>query len=121
VLLVAVNVLLARIKTRPIKILLERERVQRRGDVTGCTRIGVVPPGATDLVGLFQHHKIGDPGLPQFDRHPDAAKSGPYDHGGQGLLRRHCIAFRHNLLLGFLCVPASVADPVAQIYPSPGG
>src|SRR5271165_4893940 len=37
VLLVAVNVLLARIKARPVKILLERERVQRRRDVASRT------------------------------------------------------------------------------------
>src|SRR5262249_20873550 len=104
VLLVAVDVPLTRIKTRPVKILLEGERVQWRRDVACRPGVSVVPPGAADLVGLFEHHEVGDPGLPQLNRHPDATKSGPDDYGGQGLLCCCCAAFHHGLLLAF-CVP----------------
>jgi len=121
VLLVAVNVRLARIKPRPVEILLERERVQRRRDVAGRAWICVIPPGATDLVRLFQHYEIGDPSLAQFDRHSESAKSGSYDHGCQGLLRRRCAVLCHGFLLGFLCARACVADQMPQIYPPSGG
>ena len=39
-----------------------RQRYQAR-DVAGRTGVGIVPPSASDLAGLFQHHEVGDPGL----------------------------------------------------------
>ena len=46
---------------RPARIQLERELVAERRDVDGDPRIGVVPPGAADVVGLLEDHEVVDP------------------------------------------------------------
>src|SRR3981189_727954 len=47
---------LGRVRPRPARILLERERVHVGRDVTGAPRVGVVPPGAADVVRLLEDH-----------------------------------------------------------------
>src|SRR5215471_20255895 len=52
--LVAMDVLLARVEARPVEVLFERKRIQRRRHVARRAWVSVVTPGATDLIRLLQ-------------------------------------------------------------------
>jgi hypothetical protein len=60
-------------------ILLVGEGVHVRLDVAGAARIGVVAPGAADLVGLLQDHEIGDAGVLELDGHAEPGEPGTND------------------------------------------
>src|SRR5207342_2897135 len=52
-----------RVAPAPVRVGLERERVELRGDVTGRTRVGVVAPDTADAFGFLQQGDRGDPTL----------------------------------------------------------
>ena len=70
---VILNLRLKRPHVRPVGLGLERERVHVRRDVAGAPGIGVVPPGAADVVGLLQNQEV-DVLLLQGDAHPEARR-----------------------------------------------
>ena len=51
---------LERIRRAPVGVRRERERVERRRDVALAARIGVVAPGAADLLGALDHDEVLD-------------------------------------------------------------
>jgi len=79
---------------RPLRVLLEGERVEMRLNVAGATRIGVVAPSAADAVGAFQHQKVAVAFLLQAYRHTQPGEAGADDQGrdwGAVVLRQACI------------------------------
>ena len=50
-----------------------------RLDVAGAARVGVVPPGAADVLGLLQDDEVVDAGLLQLDRHAEPGEPGADD------------------------------------------
>ena len=63
----------------PAGVLLVGERVQDAGDVAGAARVGVVAPGAAEVVGALEDHEVLDAVLLERDRHPDAGQPGAGD------------------------------------------
>jgi hypothetical protein len=58
----------------PVGLGLEGERVHVRRDVACTAGIGVVPPGAADVVGLLEDHEV-DVSLLQLDTHAQAGEA----------------------------------------------
>ena len=77
---VILNFIPGRITFAPVRLTLEGIRIQVRLHIACTARVGVVAPGAADVVGFFQHHKIVDAGFLEFNRHAQAAEAGPDDH-----------------------------------------
>src|SRR5690606_38101162 len=90
--------LLAGEPARPVGVLLEREGIHVRLDVTRTAGVAVVPPRATDLVGLLQDDEVVPARLAQLDGHAQAGETRPHDHyrgallhtGLRHILRAHC-------------------------------
>jgi hypothetical protein len=59
-----------RVAPRPVGVLRERERVQRRRDVAPAAGVGVLPPDAADVVALLEDH--------------DVVMAGPLERRGDG-------------------------------------
>ena len=51
-----------------------------RLNIACASRISIVAPDASDIVGAFQHDKIMLPFPPQANSRREAAKAGPNDH-----------------------------------------
>ena len=100
---------------RPVRVRGERQRVQVGRHVAGDARVAVVPPGAADLGGALQHHKIIDARVAQGmyggqpgeagadDRHPHvqaARRAGgrAVSHGGSGGAAARRQELGHGLL-----------------------
>src|SRR5271166_990589 len=56
-------------QARPIRVGPKRVGVIPRGDIAGETGIGVVAPGASDIVGLLENGERVDPGVLQLGCH----------------------------------------------------
>ena len=69
---VVADLLLGRVHLGPVRVLLERERVHMRRDITGAAGIGVLAPGARDRVGLVEDDEVLDARLLELDRCSDA-------------------------------------------------
>ncbi|SKV31435.1 Uncharacterised protein [Mycobacteroides abscessus subsp. abscessus] len=50
----------ARVRPGPLRVLFEGIRVEQRRDIAGCSGVGVVAPGAADIVAALQDDKILD-------------------------------------------------------------
>ena len=75
---VVLDLRLERPHVRPVGLRLERERVHVRRDVAGAAGIGVVAPGAADVVGLLQDQEVD--ALPlQRDAHAESGEPGADD------------------------------------------
>ena len=59
----------------PLGIGLERVAVEVGRDVAADPRIGVLPPGAADALGLLVHRDVGEAGLVELDGAHDAGHS----------------------------------------------
>ena len=70
---------LARVRPRPRRVRLGRERVQVRGHVALAARIRVGLPRAADVAGPLEDHEVLDARVLQADRHPDAGEPGTDD------------------------------------------
>src|SRR5690606_27567550 len=68
-------------RTRPVRIGREGVRVQMRGHVAGRAGVGVVAPGAADIVAALEHQIIGAPLLLQPDRQAEAGEPAADDDG----------------------------------------
>jgi AcrR family transcriptional regulator len=64
---------------RPVGVRRERERVEVRRDVALAARVGVVAPGAADLVAALEHHEVVHAGLLELDRHAEAGEAAADD------------------------------------------
>src|SRR5215831_16404099 len=62
------NLRLRREQFAPVRLGLERERVQMRRHIARAIRVAVVTPGAADLVGLLQDQEVNAAPL-QLDGH----------------------------------------------------
>ena len=99
---------------RPVRVLLEGVGIQMRGHVAGTTRVGVVTPGAADIVCPLENDEIGDALGLETDPRVDTRKPGADDDNVavQSIpvdgLGRACGLLRHGLL-------RSVATP--QLIP----
>jgi hypothetical protein len=49
------------------------------GHVALAARVGVVPPGAADVVGALEQDEVLDPRLLEADRHAQAGEAGADD------------------------------------------
>ena len=76
---IGMNLCRPRIGGRPVRILLERVGIQMRGHVAGTAGIGIVAPGAADVVGTFENHEILDAFLLETNTGVDAGKTGADD------------------------------------------
>src|SRR5207247_8042881 len=74
---------LAREGPAPAWVGRERERVQVRGDVAGAAGVGVVPPGAAEVVGALEHQEVVDAGLAEPDRGAEPAEAAADDRDAQ--------------------------------------
>ncbi|CFE39143.1 Uncharacterised protein [Mycobacterium tuberculosis] len=70
----------------PVRLGLEREGVQVRRDVARAAGVGVVAPGAADVVGFLQYDEVHSL-LLQCDGHAQTGESGS-DDDGAGTYRR---------------------------------
>src|SRR5690606_6595438 len=68
-------------RTRPVRIGREGVRVQMRGHVAGRAGVGVVAPGAADIVAALEHQIIGAPLLLKRDRQAEAGEPAADDDG----------------------------------------
>ena len=79
------------VRRRPVGVAGEGERVELAGDVAARAGVGVVAPGAADVVGLLDDHEVGLAVLGELDRCAEAGEAGPDDQvvdvRGQGRLR----------------------------------
>ena len=64
---------------RPAWVGLERERVERRGHVAGGARVGVLPPHASDVAALLEHHDVVVAAPLELDHRGETAEAGPDD------------------------------------------
>ena len=80
---VGANFGLGRVRTRPVALGLERERIQMRLDITGATRVAVVVPGAADALTLLEQDEVLEARLLQPNRHAQTAGSRPNDRDPQ--------------------------------------
>src|SRR5262249_16880393 len=55
------------VRARPLRIWLERVRVQVRRHVARRTRIRVLEPGAAEARGFLEDHEVVDAGAPERD------------------------------------------------------
>ena len=62
-------------RSRPVRVRREREAVELRGYVAGRAGIGVVVPGAPDVVRPVQHDEVALPGPVEPDRGSEAAEA----------------------------------------------
>ena len=87
---VVADLLLRREHRGPVRVRLERERVQVRRHVAGAARVGVLAPGAADRVGLLEDDEVLDARFLELDRCADAGEAVADDHdlvdgsGGRG-------------------------------------
>jgi hypothetical protein len=88
---VALDLALLAVLARPVVARLEGVRVEVGGDVAGGAGIGVVPPDASDLVGLLEDCER-DPGPPELYPHADPAEARPNDRDRSGLRFAHLAA-----------------------------
>ena len=72
----------------PVRVEGERVAVEVRRDVAGDARVGVLPPGAPEAIGLLVDDQIGQAGLPQLDGAEDPGHPRPDDHHPQVPLPR---------------------------------
>ena len=72
---------LARVGLAPLRVGRERERVEVRRHVAGAARVGVVVPGAADVVAPLEHGEVLDPLLLEADRHAEAGEAAADDRG----------------------------------------
>jgi len=70
---------LGRERPRPVRVRREGERVELGGDVAGGTGIGVVAPGAADVVAALDHEEVLLAVLGEPDRHAETAEAGADD------------------------------------------
>src|SRR5690606_35746095 len=63
----------------PVRIWRERKRIRWRWNIHMGTRVGVVPPGATQSRLLLQNHEVVLAGALQLDRHADARHARAHD------------------------------------------
>ena len=77
---------LRRERPAPVRVGRERERVQVRGHVAGAARVGVIAPGAAQLLGPLEHDEVVDALLLQADRHaqPGEARADDRRRDGAG-------------------------------------
>ena len=68
----------------PVGVGRKGQRVEVAGHITGHARVGVVPPGATDVVGPLEDDEVLGALLEEADRGRDAREAGP-DDGDVGL------------------------------------
>jgi len=69
----------------PLGVRLERVAVEVGGNVTRDPRICILPPSATQSIGLLVDREIIEAGRPELDRRQDAGHAGPKDCEAQGL------------------------------------
>ena len=67
------------VRRRPVGVAGEGERVELAGDVAAGSGVGVVAPGAADVVGLLDHDVVGLAGLGELDRSAEPGETGPDD------------------------------------------
>src|SRR5258708_39192840 len=73
------DLLLRREGARPARVGLEGERVEMRGHVARATRVGVVAPGAANVIGALQDDEVLDAVATQGDGHAQAAEAAADD------------------------------------------
>ena len=78
----------------PVRFLGEGIGIQRRGHIAGAARVGVVPPGAAQICGLFQDHKVTEAGFPEANAQANAADAGAHD---QDVINRSIGLLCHGL------------------------
>ena len=76
---VGVDLGLGRERARPVRVGRERERVELARHVAGRPGVGVVAPGAADVVALLDHEEVGLAVLVELDRRAEAGEAGA-DH-----------------------------------------
>ena len=85
---IGLDLRLGGVRRRPVGVAGEGERVELAGHVAAGTGIGVVAPGAADVVGLLDHHEVGLAVLEELDRGAEPGEAGADDQvvdlGGQG-------------------------------------
>ena len=64
----------------PVGLRGEGERVEVRGHITAASRVGVVPPGATDTVGLLDDGEVPHSRPNELDGQSQAGQTGSHDH-----------------------------------------
>ena len=67
------------VRRRPVGVAREGERVELAGDVAAGAGVGVVAPGAADVVALLDHEVVGLAVLGQPDRRAEPGEPGPDD------------------------------------------
>ena len=65
------------------------------GHIAGAARVDIVPPGTTDIRGLFQHHEIIVSGFLELNRHTQSGEPGAHHNylvvcPGSILIFAHC-------------------------------
>ena len=88
------DLLLAAERLRPVRVRRERERVEARGHVAAAARVGVVAPGAAEVVGALEQDEVLDPGLAQPYAEADAGEPGPDDRDAVVLGRSAAVKAR---------------------------
>src|SRR5690606_3552194 len=63
----------------PVRVEGEGERVEMGGYVAGAARVGVVAPGAADVVVLLEDEQVVEAVAAQHDRGSQAAEAGTHD------------------------------------------
>ena len=68
-----------------------------RRDVAGAARVGVVPPGAADVLGLLQDDEVVPAGLLELDRHAEPGEPGADDDDAGANRRRRRVGLNGRL------------------------
>src|SRR5437868_5432419 len=63
----------------PVGVLLVRVRVEHAGDVAGTAGIGVIAPGAAEIVGPLEHDEVVEAFPLQCDGHAEAREASADD------------------------------------------
>src|SRR5919198_1372549 len=71
---VVLDLVLRRERSRPVRVELERVRVEMRRDVAGRARVGVVTPGPADLAAPLENEEVVAAVFAQPDGGPQAGE-----------------------------------------------
>ena len=80
---------------RPARVGGKGIGIQMGGHIAGAARVDIVPPGAADIPGLFQHHEIVVARLLELNRHTQSGEPGAHHNHlvislGSIIIFAHC-------------------------------